>query len=486
MKRMLSKTIFFAMLVCGPSVSGQSFSSMEKLLNCTGAESFLRKNNTMYTVICYHDNHNCSSFVVEGLPSNKKFATSTYASEPSQNLNNYGYIVKDMELLDGVCWFCGEKWAETGRMLYTLEGLAYPEVTHYGFIGRFNMADVTSGSGNFEIMIIPGTGTMTHLAVYTGGVTAIGQILDFPYTSYVVELQETSFPGGYIVGKYASTREDEVFMDVARAGGKVVTLSRFNDPIDNAFYSFSFGLRYGTATNYANTANTLYQYKTNKIFFPANIGQFYGLTPIFLTYSNIGNGVVVSYLGGGDPSNHYYSGHLLMANIPSEGANTVNCRINYDMDRYSQIKEVHFNNNHLQGSRMAILVEDNSGNSTFRFPRWDTSNRDTILYTNNANLESFTYYYSGNDFSILGTGNNTSNNIISLWQDIDVNWPLWNELICMQYKRGHFSGDPGYDCVTALDDGLVTIYCKGLFFSAIPFMASNVWYQSICTDGTTN
>jgi hypothetical protein len=28
---MLSKTIFFAMLVCGPSVSGQSFSSMKKL-----------------------------------------------------------------------------------------------------------------------------------------------------------------------------------------------------------------------------------------------------------------------------------------------------------------------------------------------------------------------------------------------------------------------------------------------------------------------
>lgn len=324
---------FVALFAYSPWATGQTFSSITRLTNCSGDRTIVRSNQLLQTVTCYHDSHNCSSFIVSGNPS-KKFATSTY-TVPSGTIpypvSNEGYIVKDMEILDGVCWFCGEKWNETGNMLYTLEGLSYPEILHDGFVGRFNLADVLSGSGNFEIMTIPNTTELTHLAVYQGGITAIGESKEYPFYSCVVELQETSFPSSYLVTKTNPACSMEVFMDVTHAGNKVVTLSRYNaTPTDSSYYKYRFGLRYGTPSYYGYTANTLYNYKTNKVFLPADIGRFYGLTPIFLTHTNNGNGVVVSYLGGGVEGVDFYCGRLLMAHIASIGASTVDTKINLD------------------------------------------------------------------------------------------------------------------------------------------------------------
>lgn len=333
MKNMFRVAAFVALFAYSPWATGQTFSSITRLTNCSGDRTIVRSNQLLQTVTCYHDSHNCSSFIVSGNPS-KKFATSTYIV-PSGTIpypvSNEGYIVKDMEILDGVCWFCGEKWNETGNMLYTLEGLSYPEILHDGFVGRFNLADVLSGSGNFEIMTIPNTTELTHLAVYQGGITAIGESKEYPYNSCVVELQETSFPTTYLVTKTNPACSLEVFMDVTHAGNKVVTLSRYNaTPTDSSYYKYCFGLRYGTPSYYGYTANTLYNYKTNKVFLPANLGRFYGLTPIFLTHTNNGNGVVVSYLGGGVEGVDFYCGRLLMAHIASIGASTVDTKISLD------------------------------------------------------------------------------------------------------------------------------------------------------------
>lgn len=479
------------LFVCCPWARGQVFSSETRLSNCTGSKTIVRQNQIGQRVICYHDSHDCSTFVVEGT-SKKKFATSVYQSPSAPTptpISNHGYLVRDMEILDGICWFCGEKWESTGEYLYTPGGLAYPEVTHDGFVGRFNINDVLSGNGNCQIMLIPSTSVLTNLAVYTGGVTAIAEKEYSPYPTNVVELQETASPGAYLVRKCSSQFSKEIFMDVAWAGGKVVTLSRYTPESawDSTYHKYCFGLRYGTPSNYVGSASVLYNYWTNKVFFPADIGRFSGITPIFLTHTNNGNGVVVSYLGN-KPG--FFQGRLLMTHIPSIGASTVETRINFDSDnvpKYSEIKEVHFNLPSHPYSKMAVLVKDIIGNSTFRFPWWDTYNHDTIQYSNSFDIESFVYYYSGmNSFSLLGVGQNSANKITKLWQHANSDWPTWNTMNCANTSTGFFHGDPGYDCVDVLNTGLNVESIDVFSFSAISVTLTTPFYFQTCSDGTSN
>lgn len=334
MKRKTTLAMLLFLLASGPWAAGQMSSSTTKMSNCTGSQSIVRQNQIGQTVICYHDSHNISSFVVEGT-GKKKFATSVYLTSTGPVLNpvlNVGYHVRDMEILDDMCWFCGDRWEETGEWILTPGGQAYKEVTHKGFVGRFSISGVLAGNGNFSIMEIFEVPPLTNLAVYTGGVTAITGGEEY-YPSSVVELKETSSPNAYYVSIIHPSDNNEVFMDVAWAGGKVVTLSRFRPTsiTDSAKYKYYFGLRYGTPSNFAATANTVYNYMTHKVFFPANIGRFSGLTPIFLSHTNQGNEVVVSYLGS-DPG--FFQGRLLMALVPSVGASTVETR--FSTEKYEE------------------------------------------------------------------------------------------------------------------------------------------------------
>lgn len=334
MKRKTTLAMLLFLLACGPWAAGQNFSSTTRMSNCTGSQSIVRQNQIGQTVICYHDSHNISSFVVEW-SDKKKFATSVYQTSTGPTLNpitNKGYRVLDMEILDDMCWFCGDRWEETGEWILTPGGQAYKEVTHKGFVGRFSISGVLAGNGNFSIMEIFEVPPLTNLAVYASGATAlVGGEANFP--SYVVEIQETPLPSVYQVKLIKSEDPNEVFMDVAWAGGKVVTLSRFRPTsiTDSAKYKYYFGLRYGTPSNFAATASTIYNYRTHKVFFPANIGRFSGLTPIFLSHTNQGNGVVVSYLGS-DPG--FFQGRLLMALVPSVGASTVETR--FSTEKYEE------------------------------------------------------------------------------------------------------------------------------------------------------
>ena len=481
MNRALYIATLLTILACGPRVAGQSFSSVTKYNNCTGDKTLIRKNQTSYTVTCYHDEHNCSSFIVES-QIRRKFATTSYSNNGQTPLApQTGYIVRDMELLDGVCWFCGEKWVETGQMLYTLEGLAYPEVLHYGFIGRFNMADVIAGNGNYETMVISGTEVLTALAVYVSGVTAIGGAIDHPYSSCVVELQETSFPGSYLVTTEVSSNSEEVFMDVTCAGGKVITLSRFNNPANSSYYNYRFGLRYGTPSSFTYTANTLYCYNTSLLFSIPDAGKFYNLSPIFLCKTNNGKGVVVSHLGEGSANTNIYSGHLMLYHIGSEGATSVEVKNNYDMDVYSEIKEITFNVPFNTYSKMAILLDGN----TLRFPLWASNyNYDTVMYTNDYNLASMVYYYAQSGlFDISGVGYDSTNKIVRLYQNVNSDWPTWNSMTCMQTKWGQFSGNLKNNCLETINQNMNIITAKGVTFSSFPFTSSWVTTQQTCVDG---
>lgn len=491
MKRKTTLAMLLFLLACGPWASGQMFSSTTRMSNCTGSRTIVRQNQIGQTVICYHDSHNISSFVVEGT-GKKKFATSVYLTSTGPVLNpvlNVGYHVRDMEILDDMCWFCGDRWEETGEWILTPGGQAYKEVTHKGFVGRFSISGVLAGNGNCEIMEIPNVEALTNLAVYTGGVTAITGGEEY-YPSSVVELKETSSPNAYYVSIIHPSDNNEVFMDVACAGGKVVTLSRFRPTsiTDSAKYKYYFGLRYGTPSNFAATANTIYNYRTYKVFFPANIGRFSGLTPIFLSHTNQGNEVVVSYLGS-DPG--FFQGRLLMALVPSVGASTVQTRMNFDSDNvpiYSELKEVHFNNPFGLYSKMAVLAKDVNGYSTFRFPRWDTFNHDTIMRTNDFDIESFTYYNSGtNLFDVIGTGPNSANKINELRQNVNDDWPTWNTMNCMSTSTGHIYGDPGYDCMEIDSDyGLTVKTILTKTFLTINCSLSTPTYFQTCSDGVSN
>lgn len=364
-----------------------------------------------YTVISLHDSHNCSSFIVDDHTTRKMFATTSYNAGPTPEYIHKGYIVNDMAVQENICWFCGEEWIETGNSIYIWGQGFIPEVLHYGYIGRFDVTEVMNGAGHYEIMRFSETKELTSMAVYTGGVTAIGT-LEYNDQSCVVEMAESGGTTYYLCRVDTSTFDEEVFMDVVWAGGKVITLSRFKNPNHTAYNKTSFGLRYGTPSNFGNTSNMIYRYDVYYLWGDNVTGQFDGLSPIRLAYSNIGNEVWVSYLGttaGG--SSNPMAERVLMYGIAAQGSNSVKVMYNSDSERYKELIDFRFNVHWGNLSLVSLLMENISGASVIRYPKLNhigTTNYDTVLYTDIYKLESVMPLFTGSEMSIFAAGNDSS------------------------------------------------------------------------------
>ena len=95
--------------------------------------------------------------------------------------------------------------------------------------------------------------------------------------------------------------------------------------------------------------------------------------PVFLTKTNKGCGVVVSYITENtDYPLHDFPGKLIMFHFPEELTEPTEIIHNDDTDVYVRIKDIKSSDSSLGKSFMAVLLEDSYGKSVVRFPRVGT------------------------------------------------------------------------------------------------------------------
>lgn len=119
------------------------------------------------------------------------------------------YVVKDMCVYDGNCYFCGVMHRATGSPILDEFGniIGFPS-DHQGFIGFFKIASVASGNASLCLRLIAQTDSLTRLVAYDPEansirtqIAAIGAGGDDNYeeipprTPLLLEISEVSYPG---------------------------------------------------------------------------------------------------------------------------------------------------------------------------------------------------------------------------------------------------------------------------------------------------
>ena len=361
----MKKTLLALLLALGVVASAQT-GFIDQYGNVKGNRTLVRTTPSgSYTIMCSHSNHDVSTFVTRIGSSSYQCPTSTYVEDNGLSpfpVKNKGYHISDMQLADSVCWVCGYVWQETGEWIFNQQGLGYKETRRKGFIGKFNVIRLVQTGGDiFRFVTVDSLAELTRLALTGNGAVAIGKGHDS--TTCVVELAEGTY-NTYTLKIAKSSHDDEVFMDVVRAGNRVVTLSRYNNPQQYTYYKYRFGLRYGTLSNFMGTGSEVYQYDTY-YFNGDNSTSFTGVDPIFLSATGSGNGVVVSYLAtdGNVPAAINIKGHFVMFNAPSKGSTTA-CKVFYNIDSYTYRRLL--DADCPSSSFTTLLLEDSVGNSVLR------------------------------------------------------------------------------------------------------------------------
>ena len=469
-------------------VSAQAFfSQIDRYDSLQGKNTLVgRDYNSSYLVTVGHK-QDYSFFIVSDGTSEKYFYTNLGANQvPTFVQGSWSYHITDMEIEGSTCWFCGYKWYVTGRIIYTLEG-ATLEVRNTGIVGRFDMADVISGGGNYNVIEIDTVERLDKMTVYVDGMTAVGKTK--AGGACVVELKKNlTGTVTYKVGRSANV--NEVFMDVVNANGRIVTLSRYKQP--NAEYGYYFSLRYGNPYNFLNTGSVAYCYSTYD-FFPDDRARFTGVTPMCLSYPNRNHEVVVSCLGTYNLQNgNSLKGHFIAYHILAEGNKTVYALFNQEISSYTALREVRFNYPSSQYQNMSVLLENNDF-SVVRFPYLRMNyflDDDTILQVDNPRIESIMPHdgssaspcwvdmsgYYPNDFSRIAH---------VLEYGIHNHLDLWNTMNCFSLETGVFHTIEAATTALNKSDGLVVVRSKTAIFPFRPFLSYNVAPVAHCIDGVT-
>lgn len=384
MRILLKGMLPVLLLALAPAAVGQN--SIVKQYTALAGDSVLIRTDNSIFVTCCNTTDMRSCFVVDNGTTCRQFFTTQVPS--GIYITDSGYVVKDMQLVNGVCWFAGYKWFDTGQPVYTPGGEAYNLITYTAFVGKFNTADVLSGSGNYGIIEISGMHHIERLAVIGNNVTAIGvkangvrQLVDLKkiFLSYTVRIEE-------------STLSQEVFMDVVAAGDKIVLLSRFSTPGSTELEKY-FGLRYSSAgAMYGNSA--LHRYDVSTAY--NSYLTFPSVHPIRLAATNNGNGVVVGYVAQyyDLPSGNPLYNKFALFHVATENDDSTEVIINSDGEKYTDIADIRFNKPVNDNTHMALLLASGSSYRYLRFPplSFSSPTTDDIFYINSPFIQSIAPY----------------------------------------------------------------------------------------------
>lgn len=470
----LAASVLFAVF----PVKAQNSSYFEKFPSRTGTHVITRFNPAGHYIVVSGQMSEWGFFIVRDGYTTRTFDLPLAPGSGAGQVGSasYGHTVHDMQIYGSTCWFCGKRW----NRIYEFGMPAYPgapipiieSVDSLPYVGKFDIAGAVAGTAVVKIMYFPTSDNLmrlNRLATTGDGVVMIGE-QGSAHNTVLVELTENTTNNTYKI--IQSSFSEEVFMDLVRTGNKVVTLSRFNNPIHTGFYNYTFGLRYGTPNSFVSTGNTMYGYDTYYPFCDTR-AKFTGVDPIILSNVNnsinLTNAVTVSFVS---TSATAYVGQLISYHIASQGAMPTDVLWTAGKDYYTKIKDAKFNKPLTFNTFMAVLLEDNNGNSVLRFPYLNvgnTSYSDTILYAADPKLESLApFQYMSNSFETYAAGYYALDySKISFLEEYELHdhFNPSNPATCFSVKLGTIHSIPSeYYPSTMTDKPLVVVSTKtGVF-----------------------
>ena len=471
----------------------QAFSYINKYQTIYGGSELVAySHNHEFEVRCVNNGFSLhSQFLVLSNTGEKGFIDVQPPAGPMISCDS-GYIVKGIDISNNVCWFYGKKWTWDGTYIYKIDGTMVPKLVYSAIIGKFPLASVANGSGYYYIWDYSKMKEVHNLAAHGDGATAVITYDTGHYVKAVLEL----ICGNNNSCTYrveTSTHPEEVFMDVTNANGKVVVLSRFNNPIHSQYYNYRFGLRYGTPFNFLNTSNKIYCYDTEAMFGDQR-AKFLGLEPIHLCSTNKNNGVAVTHLVSYAAPNGNMKGRYASYIIPAEGSNNdILVHLCKGSNTYSKIQEVKFNLRKFDTVNIGLLLYDSIGNSVLRFPLLTPGNNNTdqLLTIDEPKIESIAPYYFTYSLDVLAVGHYQNTGlqepIDSKVYGIHDHMSFWNTQNCFTTSERSSATYTGF-----VFGGVNIINNNALFrfkygsrpFKPIAFQSSAISKTLKCDDGT--
>lgn len=156
------------------------------------------------------------------------FTTTFGAIEPSDPTVD----INDMEIYNGICYFCGTKTFNSPNPNYTIP-------VQKGIVGCFSISAMYSGLGSLVTYEVPGTTQLTRLAIscpsqQLAQINAIGIMDDFS-SSCMVEIRENSSTSWTATLDYLPSIPKIHFSDILATHNSIILLSQLKCANDH-FY----------------------------------------------------------------------------------------------------------------------------------------------------------------------------------------------------------------------------------------------------------
>lgn len=438
--------------------------------------------NGQYRMTCYHTNHNIANFVVTDGSVCYNYPSSNYVPNTPFSPNpvlNSGYIIRDMKIKGDTCWICGSYWRDTGEWIFNIQGQAYMEVLYNGFVGYLLMSAMTQqGSCPIWYITVPGTQYLNKMVLTPQGIAAIGE-----YGSdrrFFVELtRNSSSLWSYKVGE--SSYSEEVFRDITYAGGKIVVLSRFDNPQHYMYYTNGLGLRYGTPGSFISTGQHLYCYFTSYITGISDL-DFDPEEPIIFDKTYVGEGVAVGYICNPLAPVSSYRGRLVFFIVDAENDHYPECVVSNNNQKYETVIDI----SSIDQNRRAVLLRDSLGNSVYRFSQFQNCTFEKILSLTGPQKMSVSSFASPyNDMGFFSGGHFASmqNKISCLYEpQILSRINSWNANNCSEKIIGGSSKITSNHMGFYIDEAIEMIYSDTVMVNVVKLYPSGVSATRNCTD----
>ena len=437
--------------------------------------------NGQYRLTCYHTNHNIANFVATDGSTFYNYPSSNYVINPPFSTNpvlNSGYIIRDMKINGDTCWICGSYWRETGEWIFNMQGQAYWEVLYTGFVGYLLMPTMAQGSCPVWYITVSGTQYLNKMVLCPQGIAAIGE-----YGSdkrLFVELTRNS-SSLWSYRLYESSFSEEVFRDITYAGGKIVVLSRFDNPQHYMYYTNGIGLRYGAPGSFISTGQYLYCYFTSYVTGMSDL-DFDPEEPIVFDKTHVGDGVAIGYICNPLAPVSPYRGSLVFFIVNAENDHYPECIVSLNNQKYKTIIDI----SSIDQNRRVVLLEDSLEKSVYRFSQFQNCAYEKILSLTGPQMESISSFVSPiNDMGLFSGGHytNMQNQISCLYEPkILSRINSWNANNCSEKLIGGsikiVSRYMGFDIYEAMD----LIDSDTVMVKIMKFYPSNVSAMRNCTD----
>ena len=276
--------------------------------------------------------------------------------------------------------------------------------------------------------------------------------------SYYVDLNRAgSSLWTYSLGR--TTFDEEQFRDIAYAGGKVVVLTRFNDPVHSLFYKYGIGLRYGTPGSFISTSNKIYTYSTRDVYGDSRFG-FDPDGPLVFAKTHYGGGVAVGYVCNPVVPMDEQRGKLIFFVFHSENDHYPVCLTNTDGQRYKTIKDI----STLSQDKNVVLLEDSLNRSVLRFPLFVDNEYEAYLKLSGPEIMSVSaFQYQTFGMGMIAGGNYpNSQNMVSCYFENNILSRInsWNPGNCAEKAMGGSNEIEFYANHSPVDSTLTLITTK--------------------------